>query len=263
MTIKQWFFKIIGKTPDSMPMVEYWKSKAQVEAKVMRGKDGATIMQMSGEKHPFPGFPRGHILFGSLSKLKHEIKNRIFNDSWKMLEEGKSHEEVVERIRTEVFPYLRELFEPNRVDIVPPSSMCVSVKEIHRAWEKVAPGPNSILFRDMICHILQEDDGYRFRFQWLVTYFNPSSFLGRFFDPLKGFEKALTMLEHGEIIGDMKERIRLLRRILITMLRDPHIRGCFKAFCKEVDWNKVKLSEADKYFFRGKWFKVDLDKFEY
>ena len=61
----------------------------------------------------------------------------------------------------------------------------------------------------------------------------------------------------------MKERVRLFRRIVLLILQDEKIRECFEALCKEMNWNKLKLSKADKYFFRGKYFKVDFDKFDY
>lgn len=233
-----------------MEMVKYWKTGESVQAKVTE-LDGVTVMYMDGEKYPFPGFPRGHLLYGKLSKLKHEIKNQIFNDSWKLLEGGMSEEEVVRRMP---WGNICTLFEDYRYDTIPEEKMVPSVRELHRAWGKVAPDSK---LRDIVCFILQEDDAYRFRFQWIVSYFCFS------FDPLKRFEKGLEWLEHGEIIGDMKERVRLIRRILMIILRQPEMRVFFKRLYREIDWSKVKLTKADKYFFRGKYFKVDLDKFDY
>ena len=71
------------------------------------------------------------------------------------------------------------------------------------------------------------------------------------------------MLEHGEVIGDMKERQRLLKRILELMLEDEETQKKFIALFREINWNKVKLTKADKYHFRGKYFKVDLDLLDY
>ena len=84
---KKLYYRFIGKTPDKMEMVQYWKTKESVAAKIIKTKDGIQ-MKMEGEKHPFPTFPRGHILlagngeYSKLSVLKHQIKNKIFNDSW-------------------------------------------------------------------------------------------------------------------------------------------------------------------------------------
>lgn len=239
-----------------MPMVRYWKTKEAVEAKVTE-IDGVTVMMMDGEDYPFPTFPRGYLLFGKLSKLKHEVKNQIFNDSWAKLEQGVSEKQVAVEIKKEILPKIYEILAEYRYDMLPPQKMTHSMREIHRAFTKVAPEHANL--RDLICFILQEDDAYRFRLQWIVTYFG---WLG-FFSPIKAFERGLMMLEHGEVIGDMKERQRLLKRILVAFLKDENVRKKVVTFLKEVDWSKVKLSKADKYFFRGKYFKVDLDKFDY
>ena len=77
------------------------------------------------------------------------------------------------------------------------------------------------------------------------------------------FAHAMKMLAHAEVIGDMKERVRLWRRILLLMLEDETIRNLFEKLCKEIDWKKVKLSAGDKYHFRGKYFKVDYPYLEY
>lgn len=255
--LKRLFFSLLKKTPADMRMVEYWKTRESVQAKLMKAKDGSTVMQMDGEKEVFPGFPRGHILYGRLSKLKHEIKNQIFNDSWANLENGATAELVVNNIETIALPNIFQLFEESKYDLMPPARMSPAVREIHRAWTKIAKSPMSLKLRDIFCHIIQEDDAYRFRVQWAAQFFKPRPWA----DNLWRLEQSMRFMENAEIIDDMKERQRLWRRIFLVWL--GHHRDQFEAFVKEVDWKKVRMSESDKYFFRGKWFKVDLDKFEY
>lgn len=142
------------------------------------------------------------------------------------------------------------------------------VREIWRAFtvlEKKYLSERIAIIKKAITYIMQEDDGYRFRLQWIIQIFNPSSWWFKilFRNPIRDFDLALQELENAEVIGDMKERQRLLRRILMVALKDPSVKDLFNQFCKEIDWNKLKLSKADKYHFRGKYFKVDLDKFEY
>ena len=256
--IKRWllrkWYRLIGKGPGDMDMVQYWKSKDCCAA-IITTKDGSTTMILDGEKYPMWGFPRGHILFGALSPLKHQIKNQIFNDSWWKLEKGTDRKEVVKDIKKSL-ESIYQYAEPLKYDLMPPEKMCPAVREIHRAWTKVAPEASRL--RDMLTLILQEDDGYRYRVQFLAGWFP----LFKWF-PIKALEKGLQMVEHAEVIGDMKERIRLLRRILLLILEDKKINKLFKAFFKEVNWNKVKLSRADKFHFRGKYFKVDYDVLEY
>lgn len=131
------------------------------------------------------------------------------------------------------------------------------MRELHRAWTKVAKSQSSLKWRDIFCHIIQEDDAYRFRVQWVAQFFRPH-FWG---DNLKRFAVAMQFMEEAEVIGDMKERQRLWRRILLVMFNQ--YRAEFEAFVREVDWKKVQLTERDKFFFRGKYFKVDFEKFDY
>lgn len=255
--ILKFYYKLIGKTPDKMPMVKYWKHKESCSAIITRSKDGSIVMQMDGEDYPFPTFPRGHLLFGYLSKLKHEIKNQIFNASWALLEKGENKQLIIKMIKNKLFGEISEIAFKMKHDMLPPEKMCPSVREIHRAWTKVSPETG--VLRDYLCFILQEDDAYRFRVQWMSEYFGLFPKL----KPVNSFRKALEVMEHGEVIGDMKERIRLLRRILLLALEDESIKTKFEKLFKEINWSKVKLTEGDKYHFRGKYFKVDYNLFEY
>lgn len=252
--IKRLFFKILRKTPADMEMVKYWKTSSMAPAKLYK-ENGIQMLQIEGEKYPFLGFPRGHLLYGKLSKLKHEVKNQIFNESWALLEEGKP---IVGHIK-ECLPNIYEILHEMRFEIVPVRRMAPAAQEIHRAWTKVSPETSQL--RDVICLVFQDDDGYRLRLQWAASWMHTWMF--RFFDPVPLFIKSLWWLEQAEVIGDMKERIRLLRRVLEAFLEDKEVRRLFTALFREIKWRKVKMTKADKYFFRAKYFKVDLDKFDY
>lgn len=255
--LKRLFFRLLGKTPADMEMVQYWKRNESVQAKVIR-KDGALVMQMQGEKYIFPGFPRGYLLFGKLSKLKHEVKNQVFNDAWALLEQGDTPEGVASYLKLDVMPRIYALLEEHRYDMVPPERMVPAVREIYDAWNRAGGSPQ---LRDLVTYVLQEDDSYRFRFQWMVPYMHPR--VMPYLDPVKLFERGMAWMEDAESIGDMKERVRLVKRVLLAILQDKENREFFTRLFREMNWGKVALSKADKFFFRGKYFKVDLDKFEY
>lgn len=268
---KKLYYKYKGYTPETIPMVKYWRSKNAVDAKLTKAKDGSQIMYMEGEDYPIQGFPRGFILFGSLSKLKHEIKDQIFNDSWKKLEAGVDKKQVIKDIKSTLFNLKvrdtktidreyqsgEDLYEIIRYDQVPPEGMCPQVREIYRAWTKVSPETSQL--RDIICHVMMEDDGYRFRVAFLADWFLPFAKLF----PIKSFDRALKVIKEAEVISDMKERQVLLRRILMLALEDPSIRKKFIALFKEINWKKVRLTEGDKYSFRAKYFKADYGYLEY
>ena len=250
----------------SETMVSYWRYKDAVAAKVMTGKDGALVMKLEGEKELFPGFPRSHSLFGTLSPLKHQIKNQIFNDSWWKLERGEPKEEIIADVKEKVITGLQEYMNACRYDMVPPERMVAPVRELWRAFSVIEQKhPNVKFLKEAMTFVMQEDDAYRFRLQWIVQIFNPSAWWFRILrlDPVKWLEIALGELKHAEVVGDMKLKQDLLKRIISLLLEDKQISRCFREFVKEVDWNKLKLSKADKYHFRGKYFKVDFDRFSY
>lgn len=273
--ILRFIFRFMGKTPLDMPMVQYWKkNKGVVAAKVIQTKEGALVMKMEGEKEIFPGFPRGHLLFGTLSKLKHEIKNQIFNEAWAKLEANEPLPDIIADVKSKLINGLRitddktipvgklgdPIMEYCFYDMVPPEKMIPAAREVWRVMTILEKDePRLHWLKLALTYILQEDDAYRFRFQWLTPILR-----GFFFkNPVESLKLALEELENAEIVGDMKAKIRLLRRVLMAVLEDSKVKYLFTRFCKEMDWKKVKLTKADKYHMRGKWFKVDWMLFEY
>lgn len=239
----QFLYKLYRKIYP-LEMVSWWKHKEAVQAKHTTNDKGEYEMWMDGEKYPFPGIPRGHLLYGSLSPLKHQIKVQIFNDSWWRLEKGISENEVVKDIKGQILDNILELGEKSKYDMVPYQKMVPSMKEFHRAWTKCTNDPRLLKLRDILCYYFGEDDGYRYRLSWVLPLIKK-----------KGWNKAFQMLEDAEVIDDMKERIRLVRRILgITIADNPTF---WNNFLQELDMSEIKLTNADKYYFRAKYFKCD------
>ena len=182
--VKMFFNKYYRiKPPES---VSYYKTAESARARLTNAKDGSLQMEIKGEKYPFAGFPRGHVLVGPLAKLKKKIKDQVFNQVFA----------EIDRMSAEMGP-----------DMLPPEKMCPAIRELHR--------------------VLQE-------------------------------------LEDAEVVEDMKGRIRLIKKVVTFFLQeDDAYRFRFQWVMERLDKNKVKLSKADKYYFRGKYFKVDHDKFDY
>lgn len=224
-------------------MVSWWMTKEAVQAKVTTAEDGSYVMWMEGEKYPFPGYPRGHLLYGSLSKLKHEIKNQIFNQNWWRLE--KKEPITVEEACANIYKLAKE----SHYDFMPYEKLSPAVKAMYRAFTHAE-------WREIICFILQEDDGYRFRFQWMTQFLNKK-------DPIGSFDKAMELLEHAEVVEDMKERVRLIRRIMLELWKDPYFAKFWCDFVRNADLKEIKLSKADKYFLRAKYFRCDYPFYEY
>jgi len=232
-------------------MVQYWKHGESAEAKMTLAPEGHYVLHIEGEKYPFPGAPRGVLLFGGLSKLKHEVKNQVFNESWRKLDRG---EPIHDYLKNTAFPSIFELAEKTKYDMVPAEKMVPAVKELYRSMTEAGMRG----WRDILTFIFQEDDSYRMRLQWMVKFFP------KFGKPkLEHFIKGLEMMEHAEVTEDMRDRVRLIKRVMLAILRDPQFKQTFDAFLAKTDWRKVLIKESDLYYLRAKYFKADYPEYEY
>lgn len=144
----------------------------QLARPVFNEKTRSMELQIKDEKYALRGFPRHAFLHGPLGALKRYVKNLIIEEMVKCLPFKIPDENLVEPVRE-----LARVFD-------------LIIEAEDEPEQKKLMGQ----FKDAICMMLQEDDAWRFRFQW---------------------------------------------------------------FAEHLDMKKIKLNKADKYFFRGKSFKVD------
>lgn len=258
-------------------MVNYWKTGDVARAKLVVLKDGSYAMLIEGEKYPLYGFPRGPVLFGPLARFKFLAKNLIFNEVWRRLEANQSEGEIMGYLLKDARPILLSEIRGIRYDMFPPERLCPAVRELWRGMtevEKRIENPQERedfkTIKEGLTFFLQEDDAYRFRLQWVARYINPKNPLRRFFYNVirkpYSFKEEIKLifkfLGDSEITPDMKGRTKLIGRILLFLL-ESDLGERIEEIVKELNWNKMKLSKADTYYFRGKYFKVDHDKFDY
>lgn len=140
------------KPPDS---VKYYKTQESARARLMNAKDGSIEMEIKGEKYPFRGFPRGHVLTGSLAKLKKRLKDVVFN---------------------QVFEQIEKMYEDTKYHALPTERCAPAVREMDRIFEKLVHMEVTDdmrgrinLIRKVIIFFLQEDDAYRYRAQAFLS----------------------------------------------------------------------------------------------
>lgn len=76
--------------------------------------------------------------------------------------------------------------------------------------------------------------------------------------------RVLDKMVEMEVTDDMKGRMRLLRNVLVFIFQeDDSYRFRAQYFLSQLNQKKLKLSKADKYYARGKYWRVDYDKFSY
>ena len=259
-------------------MVQYWKTGDIARAKLVVLEDNSYAMLIEGEKYPLYGFPRGPVLFGPLAKLKHLGKNLLFNQVWKMLEEKQSEEEITNYVFKVALPVVLEEIRKMKYDMFPPEKLCPAVRELWRAFSviesRIQDSQSREEFKTLkegVTFFLQEDDAYRFRVQWAAKYINPKNPWRRMYYFLtrkkysfnKELESVFEFMGNAEIVPDMKGRAVLIKRVFFFFLQDSSFCQLLEDIVKEINWKKLYLSKADRYYFRGKYFKVDLENFDY
>jgi len=257
------------------PMVQYWKDGDSARAKLTTAKDGSYIMKIEGEKYPLYGFPRGPVLFGVLARLKHLAKNLVLNESWKLLEEGKTNEEMMAYLKNVALPVVLAEIEKNKYDFFPPERLCPAVRELWRALtvveQEVKPQDQFRTLKQGITFLLQEDDAYRFRLQLLLPYLNPKHFWRKLYYFIKRKKYSLreeakflfAFADGMEITPDMKGRMKLIERILMAVLEDKEFSPIIDSLLRELNYKKIKMSKSDTYYARGKYLKVDYANYDY
>src|SRR3990167_1193606 len=253
-------------------MVQYWKDGDVARAKLVVLQDGAYAMVIEGEKHPLYGFPRGPVLFGPLAKLKYLAKNLIFNETWRLLEEKKSNDDILLYLFNDVRPILLNEIRGIKYDMFPPERLCPAMQELWRGLTVVEEGikvkslrEDFKAFKEGITFFFQEDDAYRFRLQWMAKFINPENKWRKLYYIIKrkpySFKEELKtvfdLIGDAEIVPDMKGREKLIKRIVTFLLDIKETEKLVEDIVKELDWKKIELSKADTYYFRGKFFKVD------
>ena len=151
--IKKFFnfvYKI--KPPES---VQYYKTSEFARARLITADDGSLKMDIKGEKYPFNGFPRGHVLVGPLAGLKKKVKDMVFN---------------------QVFAEIDKMYEGMKHDIMPDEKCAPAIREMARVFDKmenmevVDDMKGRIkLIKKVLIFFLQEDDAYRFRAQYFLS----------------------------------------------------------------------------------------------
>lgn len=131
--------------------VRYYKTQESTRARLVNAKDGSLQMELQGEKYPFKGFPRGHILMGPLANIKKALKDMVFNT---------------------VFKEIEKMYDDAKLNALPIEKCAPAVREMDRVFENLVNMEVTDdmkgrinLIRKVIIFFLQEDDAYRYRAQ--------------------------------------------------------------------------------------------------
>jgi len=132
---------------DKQTSVQYGDRQGkEISQPVWNEEEQTTELHIRNERYPMRAFPRHHVLHGPLAPLKRYIKNLII-------------EQLVQCL-----PYK-----------IPDENMAIPVREVARVFDLLSVAEDEpemkrlvLQFKDAICMVLQEDDAWRYRFQWFL-----------------------------------------------------------------------------------------------
>lgn len=194
-----------------------------------------------------------HVMFNIVPAIKETEYSSFLKDIWRVITMMK-HAEITEDMRSEVwnlclaYTYfmhkgkdilsgkeildsVREEIEATKYDMIPIEQCCTFVKEIWSALtelEKIETDRDIKEFintlKRPICFFLQEDDAWRFRYQWV-------------------FERLNRKIYSKYDLSDLADKNNYQVRLQFILSR--------------MNYDRCKLSKIDKYHFRGKWFRPE------
>lgn len=230
-----------------------------VEKKIVP-EEGGMFVKLVGCSYLFKGYPSGMVM-GDLKISK--------STSWFIV--GVLENTVVKLALTITFlisrklgwrsvdrilkPYFKIAYSPlkNKGFLISDGKdYCKSVKELYRVSEivlgmiknKVAYEILSKL-RDIGLLILQFDTVYRFTTQDILPEINIENLKK---NTAKEIERVFRILMEREKPGDEREKYERIRRKVVLAARIPLVRKWILRFLTEINYDEVKLDEADWYY---------------
>ena len=130
--------------------VQYGEKGGTQLSRTVRAKDGSLELEIRDEKYRLRAVPRHHVLHGPLAPLKRYVKTMIVEHMMKCL------------------PH-----------ILPDAQLAEPVREFARVCDLVIEAEDELEMkrqlkqgRDAMCMFLQEDDAWRFRWQYAMEKFD-------------------------------------------------------------------------------------------
>lgn len=218
-------------------------------------EDSGSLTRLEGCSYLYKGYPSGMIMRQlNISKDCGWMMASVFNKAIILLS-----------ILTFVFfrkiakknfirlceSYFKLAHEPlKRQGFIPQEhEWCVSVRELYRMSEVILRGKEIFgKFRDIALMILEQDTAYRFVMQDILPEINLDNLKK---SPRKEINRLFDLIIQREIPGDQRNKWIKIKKLAMLALRIPKIKKLTKRFFLGLDYEKIKLDEADWYFVLG------------
>ena len=223
-------------------------------------ENSGSLTRLDGCSYLFKGYPSG-IIMRQLNISK--------DCGWMMASFFKNKALILLSILTFIFfrriaiknfirlceNYFKLAYEPlKNQDFIPKEhEWCVSVRELYRMSEVLLGEVKDLKeilgkFRDIALLILEMDTAYRFVMQDILPEVNLDSLRK---SPREEINRLFDLMIQRERPGDQRNKWIRIKRAVMIALRIRKIRKLFVRFFLGLDYEKIKLDEADWYFVLG------------
>lgn len=230
--------------------------------KVTFPEEGGVLVHFEGEKHPKKGFP-----YSETVETVDEVKKTgmaFLRGFFGGMKYGK--------VRMVLFALLfRKQFMAISIDLLAeldyrmyrvrqkPERYCTCAREIYRVFNKMIiwyPKWEKILgqVRNIICMILEYDDAYRYPFQDVMPELNKDAVrkdVGKEIKRILDFEMKWD--HRGVAEKGTAKKFEKIGKLLFLLKFSKKIKVAIMRFFLELDLDKIKLDEDDRYHARYKW----------
>ena len=129
-----------------------------------------------------------------------------------------------------------------------PSMFCRTVRELWRVFE-LEQGEMRGKVRDLVCHISEYDDAYRYPFQWVMVKLDKMALAK---SPAKEIGRLLDLLSAQERSPVLKEKWQKVKKIVWLMRFKPALLKEIQKFLINLNLHELELDEIDKYHAKKK-----------
>lgn len=237
-------------------------------SKVEFPQEGGVLTHYTNLKYPVKGFSWGDTVDRVDNAKKVAVK--FFNGIYYLLRKNKilglifilifkrQLEDLAYQLICSVYANLREIRSK-------PERYCPAVRETYRVFNKIliwetgnidencASEKGELIYksRDICCMALEYDDIYRYIFQFTMERFNRESAKK---DIIKELSRLLDIVEENvndeEIINlewTLKGKWKVIKKMLFFVRFMPAIKNNLRKFFLELDIDKIKMDDGDKY----------------
>lgn len=157
--------------------------------------------------------------------------------------------------------FVESFYEGMQPHMLKDNMWCQCVKEVRRTFDEVSKNSNDKKLnkefieklKSSLSLLLEFDDAYRYRFQWVLAQFNKEE------NVIKEIKRLLLLVAEHEIEGEqypkkenrkyyrLRDRAVALSKIVTFLKLEKTTYRFIKEFIEEVDLKEIELSIEDKY----------------